>query len=166
MDNAETLNENPAIQVGGVKPPHITADLLVGACSDQVRLFRRLYPDGVDISVEACLAVADQFDWEWAAEYLLSQPARAEYDRAQQAAWAAYQRARHAAWWAEYEKPAFAEYKRVERPARAEQAALAEYQRVRRAAWAEYERGCARGFAEAALAHGLSEALRAEAVSA
>ena len=52
------------------------------ACEDQVQLFEELYPEGVEVTEAACLAVADRFDWNCAAQRLLPKALRAEYDRA------------------------------------------------------------------------------------
>jgi cell division septum initiation protein DivIVA len=96
-----------------------------GACADQVALFRETFGARVAVTVPAMEAVANLFDWEWAAQHLLSAAARAEYARARAPAWAEYERVTAAA---------LAEYERVTA------AAWAEYERVRAAAWAEYER--------------------------
>lgn len=59
----------------------ITARLLKrkGACADEAELFEKLYPDGAEITEAACVAVADKFDWDWAAENLLPAPLFADY---------------------------------------------------------------------------------------
>ena len=110
-----------------------------GACADQVALFEARFGDGVDVTEALCLSVADLFDWNWAAGYLLPALARVEYRRAL--------------------APALAEYERTVAPARAEyERALApawtEYDRADRAlapARAEYDRAAAVSFARAAL---------------
>ena len=73
------------------------------ACADQVRLFESLFKEGGDVTQEKCLAVADKFDWDWAAQHLLPASARAEYERVTATAWAEYERVRAPAW-AEYER--------------------------------------------------------------
>jgi len=50
------------------------------ACQDQVDLFAAAFPDGVQVTEAVCLAVADKFGWDWAAENLLPPEARAEYE--------------------------------------------------------------------------------------
>ena len=52
----------------------ITTKLLKskGACADQIRLFAKLFPAGAPLTVETAVSVADKFDWDWAAEKLLS----------------------------------------------------------------------------------------------
>jgi len=51
----------------------ITLELLEekDACTTQRKLFQSHFPNGVEVTVEACVAVAGIFDWSWAAEYLL-----------------------------------------------------------------------------------------------
>ena len=105
----------------------ITARMLQakGACTDQVTLFRTLFPKGGTVTRAMCIKYAQDFDFEWAAWNLLSAPARAEYQRVQ--------------------APARAEYERVT------DAARAEYERVQAPALAEYQRTMAAAFADAAL---------------
>ena len=50
------------------------------ACASQVALFAELFPDGAVVTETACVAVADKFDWDWAALHLLPPLIRAEYD--------------------------------------------------------------------------------------
>lgn len=71
-------------------PKKITKRMLQlkGACASQVALFAELFPKGCEVTVEACLSVADKFDWHWAAHNLLSAPALADYERVQASAWA------------------------------------------------------------------------------
>ena len=121
-------------------PPPITVALLrsKGACEDQVDTFRSLFGDAAPLTVEAAVENAASFDWNWAADRLLSAPARVEYRKVHDAARAEYEKVRDADW-AEYEKvrdAAWAEYRKVSAPARAEyekvsDAARAEYQKVR-----------------------------------
>jgi hypothetical protein len=101
----------------------ITAKLLVsmGACHEQVKLFRKLFGTSVKVTLKGCVKAASQFDFNWAAKNLLSAPAYAEYQRVR--------------------APAYAECQRVT------DAAYAEYQRVRDAAYAEYQKECAIPFA-------------------
>jgi hypothetical protein len=94
------------------------------ACSDQVDLFRERFGESVDVTEATCLAVADLFDWYWAAAHLLPAPALAEFDRATATAHAEYLRAT-ATDWAEYYRATattHAEYQRAVAPARAEYA--------------------------------------------
>ena len=89
-----------------------------GACASQVALFAETFPHGTEITEAVCLAVADKFDWDWAAQNLLSPESYAEYQRVCAPADAEHQRVC---------APAYAEYRRVRAPADAE------YQRVRAA---------------------------------
>jgi hypothetical protein len=123
----------------------ITAKRLeeLGACQSQIDAFRALWGDGpAPMTVETALEHAQTFEWEWAADKLLTDAARAEYERARAAAWAEAARAEAA----EFERataPALAEY------LRARASAWDEYDRAKDAAWAEFERAKARAFAEA-----------------
>ena len=62
-----------------------------GACAPQVTRFRELFGDGpAPMTVEAAVAVASEFDWDWAAVNLLSAPAWKLYDETRDAAWKLY----------------------------------------------------------------------------
>ena len=78
----------------------ITVELLTrkGACQDQVDKFRALYPEGVEPTRELCIAHASDFDWDWAAEHLLSAPAWKAYQEVAAPARKAYEEALAAAW--------------------------------------------------------------------
>jgi hypothetical protein len=104
-----------------------------GACASQVALFAETFPHGTEITEAVCLAVADKFDWDWAAQNLLSPESYAEYQRVRAQAYAECERVR---------AQAYAEYQRVCAQA------YAEYQRVRAQADAECERVCAQTDAE------------------
>ena len=110
-----------------------------GACQPKADLFRARFGESVDITPELCESVASDFDFEWAAENLLTAPALAEYKRVSDAAVAEYKRVT---------APARAEYERVRAPA------CAEYERVTDAAYAECDRAIAREFARQYIAHG------------
>ena len=95
----------------------ITAEFLESknTCGRQIDLFRAMFGESVDITPELCRAMADKFDWDWAAEFLLNAPAWAEYKRLNAPAWAEYERL-NALTWVEYERlnaPAWAEYERL-----------------------------------------------------
>ena len=66
----------------------ITLDTLrdKDACMSQGRLFARLFPEGVEVTEELCLAHFNKFDWDWCAENLLSNSALVEYRRAKASA--------------------------------------------------------------------------------
>ena len=93
-----------------------------GACASQVALFAETFPHGTEITEAVCLAVADKFDWDWAAQNLLSPESYAEYERVRAQAYAEYQRV----------------YTQID----------AEYQRVRAQTDAEYQRVYAQTDAE------------------
>lgn len=59
----------------------ITAKMLEekGACGDQVKLFRKMFGESAVVTVEGCIAVADKFDWYWAASELLTNDALLMY---------------------------------------------------------------------------------------
>src|ERR1700678_1898877 len=82
----------------------ITAQLLEdhSACSAQVELFIKHFPEGATVTLDRCREVAQIFNWDWAAEHLLTAPALAAYYKARAAALAAYYKARAAAAWAAY----------------------------------------------------------------
>ena len=74
----------------------ITLDRLAGACDDQRVMFQELFPNGFEATSEAeCVAAARKhalaFDWDWAAEILLADPAGEAYMSAERSAWEAYQ---------------------------------------------------------------------------
>jgi len=71
------------------------------ACEDQVDLFEATFPDGVQVTEAVCLAVADKFDFSWAADSLPPPEARAEYSAKHAPIWAEYE-AKRAPIWAEY----------------------------------------------------------------
>ena len=103
----------------------ITAKRLeeLGACQCQIATFRAIWGDGpAPMTVEAAVEHAETFNWEWAARYLLTYAARAEYERATASTRAQYDRAK-------YERAVFG--------------------RATAPAWAECKRACARAFAEA-----------------
>ena len=113
-----------------------------GACASQVALFAETFPHGTEITEAVCLAVADKFDWNWAAQNLLPPKSDAEYQRVCAPADAECQRVR---------AQAYAEYQRVRAQAYAEcqrvcAQANAECQRVCVPAYAEFQRVCAPAF--------------------
>jgi hypothetical protein len=62
----------------------ITLELLErkDACPPQRELFQSHFPNGVEVTVEGCVAVAGVFDWSWAAEYLLPHGGNDAYEDA------------------------------------------------------------------------------------
>ena len=64
----------------------------LGACLDQVERFHEIFGAGeVVVTRELCIHHAQEFDWTWAAMYLLTERGRADYE------------AKHAPLWADYE---------------------------------------------------------------
>ncbi len=123
----------------------------LGACQDQIDAFRKIWGDGpAPMTVETALEHAQVFNWNWAADKLLSDAEQAEYDRAEAWAYAEYVRAWKAAG-AEYDRArasAREEYERAwAKYERATASAREEYERAWAAAWADLKRACARAFA-------------------
>ena len=127
--------------------------LEAGACGRALALFRDLFPEGkAEVSVDSCVAVADKFDWDWAASNLLPAAAQDEYDIAAAVANDVYNRAMSAAW-AEVMAVALTEVNRADAAAwaaalapshaaaraadMAYAAAQIEYNRAKAAAWAQ-----------------------------
>ena len=55
----------------------------LGACQLQVDKFNKIFGNKpVAVTVELCVAHAQDFNWDWAANNLLTAPAKTEYDRA------------------------------------------------------------------------------------
>ena len=76
----------------------LTLAQLKGTCAQQRALFRKLFGTSVEVTEALAVEHADSFDWTWAANKLLSAPARAEYEKVRAAAWAEYDKVRAAAW--------------------------------------------------------------------
>ena len=71
----------------------ITSKMLLAkrACSEQVATFTRLWPGGVEVSMETCQqAAAANLNLRWFAEHFLPAPALEAYKQASSAAAAAY----------------------------------------------------------------------------
>jgi hypothetical protein len=68
------------------------------ACSDRVDLFKELFGDEVKVTVSLAKKHYNKFDWDWAANYLLSVPARAEYKKVIASARAEYKKVIASAW--------------------------------------------------------------------
>ena len=94
----------------------ITIDMLyaLDACQTEVSRFIHLFGQSVEVTPEACAAVAGQFNWTWAAFNLLPSPLWDEYARQHAPLWDEYDR-QHAQLRAEYVRqraPLLAEYVR------------------------------------------------------
>lgn len=98
----------------------------LGACEDQVAVFEREWPDGLRLTLKACMRFVELYlDIDWAAEHLLPP-----------SLWAAYQKAR-APLWAEYKKaraPLWIKYEKAKAPL------WAKYDKATAALWAKYEK--------------------------
>lgn len=100
----------------------------LGACQPQVDLVRARFGESVDITPELCESVASDFDFEWAAENLLTATAYVKCERVRDASYAEYEHV----WDADF----------------------TEYLRVKIAAHVEYLRVIAREFARQYIAQG------------
>jgi len=58
----------------------------VGACEDQVELFRKTFGEAVLVTVQLAESVADLFDISWAAQKLLRAPEQVEFARVRDSA--------------------------------------------------------------------------------
>ncbi len=113
----------------------LTSERLIelGACEEQIEKFDEIFPEGTDVTIELAVQHANTFNWNWAAEKLLTTQALQEYERINAQALQEYERVR---------VPAWQEYRRVNAQA------LQEYYRVRVPALQEYQRVNAQAFAE------------------
>jgi hypothetical protein len=57
----------------------ITLQQLENACIEQRNLFRILFGESVEVTEELSIYHADEFDWNWAADNLLSPKAQSKY---------------------------------------------------------------------------------------
>jgi hypothetical protein len=73
------------------------------ACPEQVKLFRKVFGKSVRVTEPLCVRMANQFDFTWAAQNLLTPEGVTEYTRVIAPALAEYARVRAPAW-AEYER--------------------------------------------------------------
>ena len=73
----------------------ITADMLreKRACANQLMVFKKRFPNGAEVSEALARELAPVFDWEWAAEALLSPSALKAYNEATAPARKAYDEA-------------------------------------------------------------------------
>jgi len=108
-------------------PKYITLKHLTDndACSSQARLFKRLFGDRVEVTLETMDKYGSKFDVGWAVQNLLDKPAYDEYDKVQQPAYDEYDKVKQSA----YDK-----YKKVK------QSAYDEYWKVKQSAWDKYKK--------------------------
>jgi len=140
----------------------ITTEMLQDkeACRDQVKEFRKRFPNGVTFkdtkdAKRQCKAVASVFDWDWAARHLLNKPLWGEYWKARRPLYDEYLKAKRPLW-DEYEKarqPLWDEYKKAEQPLwdeykKASQPLYDEYEKARQPLWDEYKKARAVLFAK------------------
>jgi hypothetical protein len=64
-----------------------------GACQDQVDLFEKLFGKSVIPTRELALEHASDFDFQWAAENLLTSQSLKAYEKTEALAWKAYKKA-------------------------------------------------------------------------
>ena len=69
----------------------------LGACKKQRELFEAKFGADVRVTQELCRSVATEFDWDWAADELLTESAWVEYGKARMIAWAECDKAAEAA---------------------------------------------------------------------
>ena len=75
----------------------------LGACLGQVERFHEIFGAGeVVVTRELCIHHAQEFDWNWAAMYLLTKRGRADYEARRAPLLADYE-AKHALLLADYE---------------------------------------------------------------
>ena len=89
------------------------------ACAEQRRVFKEIFPNGVEVTKAICVSVSDRFDWDWAAKAFLPPSTWAEYERDMESAHAEYRRSVAPAL-AAFDRgiaSAYAEYKRSTAPA-------------------------------------------------
>jgi hypothetical protein len=112
---------------------------VAGACADALRRFATAFGESTPVTLALACKHADQFDWDWAALYLLPAPARAEYGQDRERAQGEYDRDH------EYARVEYAraEYDRAVAPA----LSLATYTEACARAQTEYARACARAWA-------------------
>ncbi len=70
----------------------------LGACERARTKFEVLFGQSVEVTEAVCLALANEFDWAWAAKRLLTPSAKAEYDRIVKPVQAEYDRIVIQAW--------------------------------------------------------------------
>ena len=69
-----------------------------GACKPEVNIFRWRYGDSVEVTEEAAAAVANDFDWDWAAKNFLTLDAYPKYHRVSEHAWEEHRRGDRSSW--------------------------------------------------------------------
>ena len=117
---------------------HLQTLIDKGACSDQVKLFRERFGKSVRVTEALCVRAAPDFDWNWAAQHLLSAPAHKAYNDACAPAQKAYNEARAPAQvYNEARATAQKAYDEATAPARKV------YNEARATAWKAFDEDCA-----------------------
>ena len=110
----------------------------LGACRDQIREFKRLFGSEVRVTVALARKHVMTFNWNWAAEKLLSSPLLAKYDKVQVLMLEKYSKSQ-ASLWVEYMKAntlLFAKYQN------GDVLMLEKYEKDRALHWVKYEKTC------------------------
>lgn len=74
-----TLSALRTMEASNARQLTLRALIDAGACEEQVDLFRAKFGDSVVVTEDLCRSVAGEFDWDWFARNLLSQPMRDQY---------------------------------------------------------------------------------------
>jgi hypothetical protein len=125
------------------------------ACGGQRKLFKELFGDSIEITIDLAEKYFDKFDVDWVAESLLNSEYLAEYEKIRDSAWGEYLKITKPAY-AEYEKIVdsdWGEFRKIRDSALNEylkivDSAWAEYRKIRDSAYAEYEKIKAKAFVE------------------
>ena len=88
------------------------------ACLEQLKLFNRLFPNGVELTLEVCLEHYNKFDLNWCVENLLNDTQREAYEEARVPLWKTYEEARVPLWkaYVEAEAPLWEAYEETVTP--------------------------------------------------
>ena len=103
------------------------------ACTGQLHLFKELFGNEVEVTVEKCIEYYNKFNWTWAAKHLLSDELFKEYKKIKQLAWEGYEK---------IEQPAWEKYEEIGQPA------YKEYLKIQQLAQEEYSKKTAQAFGE------------------
>ena len=155
----------------------ITYELLQskGACEGQLRLFKKTFPNGVEVTVEECVKYAQVFDFNWASRNLLvdqgaykeakaplwevykegKAPSLKAYKEAKATLWKAYKEVEAPLWraYVEAKSPLLKAYREAEAPLwkayeEANALLLKAYKEAEAPLLGAYEEGLAKAFAE------------------
>jgi phage tail protein X len=84
-----------------ITPTHITLEFLekAKACTDQVEIFKKTFPEGAEITLENLMVAAEHhLDLNWLANKILDAPAWKVYEKTRAPAWKVYEETRAPAW--------------------------------------------------------------------